>query len=515
MIRFGSSSSIVLAGRPVTHFAMKRPHTLAFQAFAVCMLLAFGSTLSTLAAPAAARAASAPNFLLIMADDASYHELPLYGGKNIRTPNIDRLAAEGLVMRQAYVTIAMCVPCRAELHTGLYPMRNGVRWNHVGASPGTRSAPHYLGERGYRVGLAGKVHTTPKTVFPWEMVEGFERNCVAATAGSDCAGIKEFMGRNPAQPFYLVVALVSPHAPWTVGDRSRFDPAKIAIPPYLPDTPETRSDLVAYYAEYEDMDRQVGDILRTLEETGRAGDTLVLFSSEQGGQWPGAKWTNWDAGLHTAMVARWPGRVAPGTSTEALVQYVDVLPTLLEAAGGDPRAVPFDGRSFLPVLLGRTQRHRDVAFAMHNNLPEGPAYPIRAALDGRYHYIRNLQPDRLYIEKHVMGRTEHNKYWPSWVWQSETDPHAYAIVQRYMRRPAEELYDNAADPFQLRNLAADPAHAETKRRLSSALDQWMREQGDPGAEVDTVPYRQKHIATVQASLPPEPAAKKKAKKKKD
>lgn len=456
----------------------------------------------------AAAAPTAPNFLVIMADDASFHELPLYGGKNIRTPHIDRLASEGLVMRHAYVAMSMCVPCRAELYTGLYPMRNGVRWNHVGATPGTRSVTHHLGERGYRVGLAGKVHATPKSVFNFEMVDGFERNCVADTAGSDCAGIKEFMTREPRQPFYLVVALVSPHAPWTVGDRSRFDPAKIKLPPYVVDTPETRADMVAYYAEYEDMDRQVGDIVRTLAETGRAPDTVVLYTSEQGGQWPGAKWTNWEAGIHTGMVVRWPGRVAAGTVTDALVQYADVLPTFLEAAGGEPRAAGFDGRSFLPVLLGRATKHRDYAYAMHNNLPEGPPYPIRAVLDGRYHFIRNLKPDTLYIEKHVMGRIEHGKYWPTWVWKTETDPQALAMVSRYLHRPAEELYDTSTDPFELSNLAADPRHAETKRRLAAELDRWMQSQGDPGAEVDTVPYRERHMAAVRASLPPAPGKKK-------
>lgn len=457
----------------------------------------------------AASRAAAPNFLVIMADDASFHELPLFGGQNIRTPNIDRLAAEGMLLRRAYVAMSMCVPCRAELYTGLYPMRNGVRWNHVGATPGTRSVTHHLGERGYRVGLTGKLHATPRSVFGFEMIDGFEPNCVAETAGYDCTRIKEFMARDPRQPFYLVVALVAPHAPWTVGDRSRFDPAKLRLPPYIVDTPETRAEMVAYYAEYEYMDMQVGEILRALAESGRAQDTLVLYTSEQGGQWPGAKWTNWEAGIHTGMVVRWPGRVVPGTATEALVQYADVLPTFLEAAGGDPRKVDFDGRSFLPVLEGRAAKHRDYVYAMHNNLPEGPPYPIRAVLDARHHYLRNLNPDTLYIEKHVTGRVEHGKYWPTWMWASADHPHAYAMVQRYLRRPAEELYDLSADPFELHNLAADPAFAETKRRLAGELDRWMKAQGDPGAEVDTVAYRQRHIDTVRASLPAEPGKKKK------
>ncbi len=277
---------------------------------------------------------------------------------------------------------------------------------------------------------------------------------------------------------------------------------------HVVDTPETRAEMVAYYAEYEYMDMQVGEILRTLAETGRAQDTLLLFTSEQSGQWPGAKWTNWEAGIHTGMVVRWPGRVARGTSTDALVQYADVLPTFVEAAGGDPGKAGFDGRSFLPVLLGKTTKHRDYVYAMHNNLPGGPSYPIRAVLDARHHYVRNLNPHTLYIEKHVTGRIEHGRYWPSWMWSTATDPHAYAMVQRYLRRPAEELYDLIAGPFELHNLAADPTLADTKRRLSAELDRWMREQRDPGAEVDSVAYRQRHIESVQASLPVQAGKKK-------
>lgn len=450
--------------------------------------------LPAVSAPAAQR----PNFLIVIADDCTFNELALYGGKNVQTPNLDRLASQGLRFSHAYVGMSMCTPCRTELYTGLYPMSSGVCWNHGSAKVGTLSLPQYLGKLAYRVGIAGKVDVRPESVFPFEMVGGFERNCVARTADYECKEISAFMARNQKQPFCLVIGLVVPHAPWTVGHPEHFNAAKLVLPPYLVDTPQTRQALTHYYAEIEVMDQQLGDILKSLDQSGQAGRTLVLFTSEQGGQWPGCKWTNWEEGLHTALIARWPGQVRPGGETDALVQYADILPTLLDAAGGNPEAAHFDGTSFLPVLLGRAKQHRKYVFAMHNNLPEGPPYPIRSISDGRFHYLRNLAPEALYIQKFIMGTRGANPYWPSWVWHAETDPHALAMVSRYMRRPAEQLYDCQGDPFEMTNLAVAPQYARTKAELSAELDRWMQQQGDPGAELDT-PARQRQAT--QAAAP--------------
>ncbi|HSG68980.1 MAG TPA: sulfatase, partial [Planctomycetaceae bacterium] len=283
------------------------------------------------------RAAEPPNVLIVMADDCTYNDLPLYGGQNAKTPHIDRLAAQGLTFNRAYLSEAMCQPCRAELFTGKYPMRNGCAWNHSASHPETTSIPQHLGKLGYRVGLAGKVHVKPDRAFPFESVEGFEPNCVSnPTRPHELEGVREFMTRDRRQPFCLVVALVEPHVPWVMGDASQYPPQNIKLPPNIADTPRTRQDFGRYLAEITYMDSQVGELLQTLNESGQSDDTLVLFSSEQGSQFPGCKWTNWDTGLHTALVARWPGVVPEGQRTDALVQYADVLPTLIELAGGDP-----------------------------------------------------------------------------------------------------------------------------------------------------------------------------------
>ena len=437
-----------------------------------------------------------PNVLIIMADDCTFSDLPLYGGKNAKTPNIDALAAEGLTFNRAYVSEAMCQPCRAELFSGLFPMRNGCNWNHSSSLPTTTSMPQHLGKIGYRVGIAGKVHVLPRKAFPFQNVGGFDANCVRSpTKTHDLSEVRQFMLQDQDEPFCLVVALVEPHVPWVMGDASAYPPKQIDLPPNIASTPETRQAFGRYLAEITYMDSQVGDLMRTLAETEHDDDTLVLFTSEQGSQFPGCKWTNWDTGLHTALIARYPGMVPAGKRTDAMVQYADVLPTLLDLAGAEVTknqfgTDQFDGSSFAAVLDGTTNAHRQYAYGTHNNVPEGPPYPIRTVSDGEYRYIRNLGHQNLYIEKHLMGIQGdgklNNLYWQQWVFQSGSNPAAYDLIQRYMHRPAEHLYHTASDPYEMNNLADDPAMAKIKARMSAELDRWMQSQGDPGAEQDTV-----------------------------
>ncbi len=436
--------------------------------------------------------AERPNVLIIMADDCTYNDLPVYGGVNAKTPNLDKLASEGLVFNHAYLAEAMCQPCRAELYTGQYPMRNGCAWNHSASVPETTSMPHHLGELGYRVGIAGKVHVLPEAAYPFAPVAGFEPQCVRdPTRTLDMVAAKEFVTRDNEEPFALVIALVDPHVPWVMGDASAYPPARIKLPPNLADTEVTREAFSRYLAEITYMDGQVGEILDMLRDSGHADDTILLFTSEQGSQFPGNKWTNWDTGVHTALIARWPGVVDASRRTDALVQYADVLPTLVEACGGKPSASSFDGTSFLSVLRGDSEKHRQYVYGVHNNVPEGPPYPIRTISNGKYRYVRNLSPDNLYIEKHVMARQDSDQiagqYWPSWVWQSAASDEIYRLVERYQRRPAESLYHTATDPYEMRDLAEIESEGTVaiRRELSEELDRWLISQGDPGAELDT------------------------------
>lgn len=441
----------------------------------------FGST---------ALAEQPPNILIVMADDCTHSDLPIYGGSNAKTPNLDQLASEGLLFRHAYLAAAMCQPCRAELYTGLFPMGNGCAWNHSASFMETESLPHHLTRLGYRVGIAGKVHVLPKKAYPFESVSGFDSSCVRnPTRPHDLQGVTQFINRDQTQPFCLVVALVEPHVPWVMGDPSVYPPSRLKLPPNLADTPRTREAYSRYLAEITYMDSQVGEVLDLLETSGKTSSTMVIFTSEQGSQFPGNKWTNWDTGLHTGLLVRWPGYTPSGGSTKAMVHYADLVPTLVEVAGGDPSLLKVDGKSFVHVLRGNQSSHREYVYGAHNNVPEGPPYPIRTISNGEFRYLRNLLPGRLYIEKHLMGLRGdgelNNPYWQTWIWDSWNNTATYGLVQRFMQRPAEALYHTANDPFELNNVVDQPEYAMILDELRTELDSWLDRQGDPGVDQDT------------------------------
>jgi arylsulfatase A-like enzyme len=426
-----------------------------------------------------------PNVLILLGDDCTWSLIGCYGGQ-AQTPNIDRMADEGMRFDQAIGTTAMCTPTRHSLYTGIYPIRRGGYQNHSAVKPGTKSICHHLGALGYRVGLAGKRHIRPDDSFPFEKVPGFPGNCVLQkTPRHELGGVREFMTRKSDQPFCLIIASVHPHGPWTEGDRSLYPKDSLRLPPHWVDTPETRIAYRNYLAEVTELDHQVGDMLQLLRDENLEENTLFIFASEQGGQFPGEKWTLWDAGVKFAMIARWPDKIKSHVRTQALVQYEDVLPTLVDLAGGE-RIPDIDGRSFLPVLFGKADRHREYAFGVHSNVPEGPPYPIRSIRSTKYKLILNLLPEATYKEKHLTEQDNYN-YWKSWVARAETDPHAAWAVKRYQRRPSTEFYDVKSDPFELRNLAERPEYADQIQTMREELEGWMKSQGDTGAATDQEP----------------------------
>jgi len=425
--------------------------------------------------------AKKPNVLLIIADDQTWRDNTCYGHPDVKTPNIDRLAAEGMRFTHCFTATAMCAPTRQQLYTGVFPVRNGAYPNHSKVYPGTKSVVHHLKALGYRVGLVGKKHFGPPDSFPFETVAARQ--------------IREFLRRDPKQPFCLLYCSHSPHLPWKAGDASAYDPDKLTLPPYLVDTPETRAALCKYYAEITDFDREVGECMKHVADAGAQDDTLFIYTSEQGAQFPHGKWTCYDVGLRTALVIRWPRRVKAGSTTDAMVQYVDVVPTLIEAAGGDPAAIDtgcpdakgkrgFDGTSFLGVLLGKNRAHRDLVYGVHTTrgiIAGSECYPVRSVRSDRYKYIRNLNHETAFHNTLIAGE---KTYWPSWLRKAKTDPAAARLVEMYQRRPAEEFYDLATDPWELENLADDPAQADRKAALSKELDAWMAQQGDKGNETE-------------------------------
>jgi N-sulfoglucosamine sulfohydrolase len=414
-----------------------------------------------------------PNFLFIIADDCTHRDIGCYGGQ-AHTPNIDKLATKGMRFTQCFQAAPMCSPTRHNIYTGLYPVKSGAYPNHTFVKDGVKSVVHYLKPLGYRVALSGKKHIAPKSAFPFEYSGG---------KNPDMAAIDKLFGEcsESKTPFCLYACSNEPHSPYTKGDPSRYDADKIKLPPYFVDTPLTRATMVKYLAEITYYDSQVGQCLKLLDKHKLADNTLVLVVSEQGSGFPFAKWTCYDSGLQSAFIAAWPGKIKPGTVNKALIEYLDVLPTYIQAAGAKVPEV-LDGKSLLPVLTGGATEHKKYVFGLHttrgiNNGSDH--YGIRTVRSRQFKYIWNLTPEVTFTNMATKSGV-----FKSWVEKAKTDPDAADKVRRYQHRPSVELYDIVKDPYEWNNLADNPEYAQVKTDLRKQLDAWMTAQGDKGQQTE-------------------------------
>jgi len=458
------------------------------RALAGAVLLAFGACSD--AGPEGAAGpdgAVRPNVLLIVADDQNAGDLGAYGNAHVATPTLDALAREGTSFDRAYTPEAMCTPSRSSLYTGLDPVRHGAHRNHAYVRDGVRSVPHHFGALGYRVALAGKSHVGPLEAFPFELLPGSRIGPAQTRIDGQLDAIAEVIG-DTSRPFFLVVADSRPHS--VAGEIGGWpepllhDPVDVALPPYLIDTHETRVERAGYYDLITELDGLVARVLADLDASGRARDTIVVFLSDHGAGFPFEKWTNYDAGVRVPLIVRWPGRIAAGARSDALVSVTDLLPTLMDLAGA-PAVEGLDGRSFADVLRGRAAGHRDLVFGLHTNVGilNGGLYPIRSVRDARWSYLRNLNADGVFTNNIT---EEGQAGWGSWVERAASDAHAAERVRSYQHRPAEELYDRARDPFEMTNLASDPAALDVLLRLRAEVDGWMQSQGDRGIAEETL-----------------------------
>jgi uncharacterized sulfatase len=362
--------------------------------------------------------------------------------------------------------------------TGLDPMRNGAMLNHSRPRADVKKWPAYFHDLGYDVAAIGKVaHYAQVREYGFDHVSHFtyhQDDCVEAA-------VKWLADRKSTRPLCLLVGTNWPHVPWP--KETSLDPARLTLPPTFIDTPETRKARARYLAAVANTDRDLGLVYDAARKH-LGDDALFVFTSDHGAQFPFGKWNGYDAGIRTPLIVSWPGRIKPGSTTGAMVSWIDLLPTCLEAAGGMAPG-GLSGRSFLRVLRGEATDHRDRVFATHSGDGDMNRYPLRAVRTRDWKYIRNLDPTaehHTHINKAAAG--DGRDYWDSWAARAKTDPAAAAIVRRYHTRPAEELYDLRADPHELANLATDPKHADLLKQLRADLDAWMKDQGDAGLKTE-------------------------------
>lgn len=416
-----------------------------------------------------------PDIVIFLTDDQSQRDVSAYGDVLLKTPNMQRLANSGMTFNSAYVASPSCAPSRAALLTGMVPARNGAEPNHAKPRPEIKKWPAYFQELGYEVVAFGKVSHYRHTA-------GYGFDHFANDTFHDHAGIPaavEFLKRRAsgvAKPLCIFVGSNWPHVPWPETELG-YSSDELRLPAGTVDTPKTREWRARYAAAVTRADSDLGMIMNATA-TCLGTNTIILFSADNGAQWPFAKWNCYEAGVRVPLIVSWPGVVKPGQRTEAMVSWIDFLPTLLEAAGGKPTP-DIDGRSFLRVLQNGSRGHRDTIFTTHSGDGRFNVYPIRAVRSGNWKYIRNLHPEfafTTHIDLPVnLGQRD---YFKTWEGAAQTNARAAAIIARYHARPAEELYNLSADPGEMRNLAGDPVHSPQLKKFREMMQKHLKKTGD-------------------------------------
>ncbi len=438
----------------------------------------------TLSAQLLAQSAARPNVVLFIADDLAWDDSGAYGNPKVGTPHLDRLAREGLRFTRAFVTISSCSPSRSSMITGRYPHNTDAEQLHWPLPAEQVTFVEKLKAAGYWTAASGKWHLGAAVKNRFDVVDdpgesGFQTDPktgkMLAKDDSGAAGWLPTMQQRPKdKPFFLWFAALDPHRDYVENSIANpHKPADVIVPPHLPDTPEVRSELALYYDEIARLDENVGKVIAELERQGVADNTLILFISDNGRPFPGAKTTMYDSGIHTPLIARWPNKIRRGIVADGLVSSVDLAPTILQLAGV---AIPptVQGKSFMPMLTNPKAKTRDAIYAEKNWHDYEDR--VRAVRTERYKYIRNDYPDLAGTPSADAGRSPTMDALRRLHQEGKLTAHQSRIFQQ--PRPAEELYDVVADPHEMNNLATNPGYAKTLIELREKLKTWGRETAD-------------------------------------
>lgn len=412
------------------------------------------------AAPAVLKAQSRkPNFLFLISDDHSHPDLGCNGNGVVQTPNLDRLAAEGMRFEHCFVSSSQCSPNRSSIFTGCTPHTTATSRLHTPMPEWEPTILEPLKAAGYFTGAFRKVHQG----------SDFNNRFDFYDQNKSTPFEKFFDALPQGRPFWLQLGFTDPHRPYRPGAfQPPHDPAKVKVPSFLPDHPEVRKDLGHYHDYIARMDAECGQVLALLEKRGLADNTLVLFTGDNGMPFPRAKGTCYEPGIRVPLLARWPGRISAGSTRREMIAHVDLAPTWLEAAGVAVQK-KMQGRSMLPLLTGGTYSPNEAVFSernWHDNFD-----PIRSVRTNRHKLIFNAAP--------------HFPYRPAW---DLADSPSWKTIQELGRRgqlsapqlrmlnptrPLVELYDLEKDPDEFTNLATSTEHKPVLDDLTARLSRWM------------------------------------------
>lgn len=450
-----------------------RPHWLGACVLAAAMLT-----------PAVAAPPTTPNILWLIAEDFG-PALSCYGHPDVQTPNLDRLAAEGVRYTRAYTTAPVCSASRSAFMTGMYQTTIGAH-NHRShrddgyrLPEGVKTLPEWLAQAGYFSTLLRRLpesfgfNGTGKT--DWNFaVEG------------EVFQPAEWQELPTHQPFYAQINFHETHR--VFDPTGTIDPKTVSLPPYYPDHPVTREDMAAYLESAQELDRKVGVVLRELQAAGLANDTVVVFMADHGEAHVRGKQFCYEEGLHIPLIIRWPKhfpaptQIAAGTVDTRFIEAIDLAPTML-AIAGLPKPERMQGRTFLGATA---EPDRTCAFGARDRCDE-TVFRLRTVRDDRYRYIRNFTPDRPFLQPNAYKE----RAYPVWNLLKELHaagkltPAQEVLCQPTM--PAEELYDLENDPHEIHNLAesAEPEHQATLVRMRGLVEAWIEQTDDQGRVFET------------------------------
>lgn len=434
-----------------------------------------------------------PNILLIMSDNQSWNHVGAYGDNVVKTPTIDHLAKGGIRFTHAFCASPSCTPARAALLTGqeIWRLKEGA--NLWGTLPiEFKVYPDLLEENGYKVGYEGKGWGPGNF-----QVSGRKRN-PGGDLHKNFASFLESNKKNGSQPWTYWFSSKDPHRPYEPGSgkKAGIDPAKVVVPSYLPDTPETRNDIADYYASIQHFDQQVNELIQQLKESGHYDNTLIVVCSDNGWQMPRGLANLYDFGTRVPLIVSWPGKIAPATVSDRIVSLNNLAPTFLEMAGVE---IPEEmtAKSILATLLSekRNKENTDQEFVVMGRerhayvRQHGLGYPARAIRTTQYLYIKNYESERwpagdppLYgdVDAHMLHYPSPTKLY---LLKNRNEKSTKPLFELgFAKRPAEELYDLQKDPDQLVNIAKNPSYQKIRNQLSLKMTRYLTETKDPRAQ---------------------------------